>query len=432
MQFLVLTVAGWVNRHQDDLIDYLREENRVLREQLGSRPPRLTDAQRRRLAVRGHKLGRRVLTQVAGIVTPDTILRWYRKLIAKKYDGSACRGRGRPGTRREVAGLVVRMAVDNPQWGYTRIRGALSNLGHHIARTTVKRILHDHGIACSVPPPVRHQPHSTLPAMFALGLKILVPSLVYASDIYNEWGKQHDKSVWRLAKRKAVGAIVTMLVVAGLVYDHENQATAVATAQEENTELRREVAATRDEATAARNAATETQRQLRDLKRSIDTVVALYPGVTDQEALGLIVEELRGLRERSADLEDQLTGLMTYSDVAELNILGETGKAGIGIGESSALIQALDGAWKNRGGRHFARCDQDSRAKFLAAIEIHPTFPFTYYALSVCSYDAGDDTWRQYAERAVGILEHTTRIAGHHQNHDEVYEYLRSRLEQQQ
>ena len=65
LQFLVLTFAGWVNRHQDDLIDYLREENRVLREHLGPRPLRLTDAQRRRLAVRGHKLGRRVLTQVA-------------------------------------------------------------------------------------------------------------------------------------------------------------------------------------------------------------------------------------------------------------------------------------------------------------------------------------------------------------------------------
>ena len=85
LQFLVLTFAGWVNRHQDDLIDYLREENRVLREHLGPRPLRLTDAQRRRLAVRGHKLGRRDLTQVAGIVTPDTILRWYRRLIAKKY-----------------------------------------------------------------------------------------------------------------------------------------------------------------------------------------------------------------------------------------------------------------------------------------------------------------------------------------------------------
>ena len=146
LRFLILTAAGWVNRHQEDVIDYLREENRVLREQRGPRPLRLTDAQRRRLAVRGQKLGRRILAQVAGIVTPDTILRWYRRLIARKYDGSARRRRGRPITPREVADLVVRMAVENPPWGYTRIRGALANLGHDIARNTVKRILHDHGI----------------------------------------------------------------------------------------------------------------------------------------------------------------------------------------------------------------------------------------------------------------------------------------------
>ena len=146
LQFLVLTCAGWVNRHQDDLIAYLREENRVLRDHLGPRPLRRTDAQRRRRAVRGQQLGRRVLMQVAGIVTPDTILRWYRRLIAQTYDGSARRGRGRPMTRRDVAARVVRMAVEHPQWGDTRIRGALSNLGHEIARTPVKRILHDHGI----------------------------------------------------------------------------------------------------------------------------------------------------------------------------------------------------------------------------------------------------------------------------------------------
>ncbi len=146
LRFLILTAAGWVNRHQEDVIENLREENRVLREQLGPRPLRLTDAQRRRLAVRGQKLGRRILAQVAGIVTPDTILRWYRRLIARKYDGSARRRRGRPITPREVADLVVRMAVENPPWGYTRIRGALANLGHDIARNTVKRILHDHGI----------------------------------------------------------------------------------------------------------------------------------------------------------------------------------------------------------------------------------------------------------------------------------------------
>ena len=117
LQFLVLTVAGRVNRHQVDVIDYLREENRILREQLGPGPLRLTDAQRRRLAVRGRQLGRRMLMQVAGIVTPDTILRWYRRLIAQQYDGSPQRRRGRPMTLRESAGLLVRMAGQNPLWG---------------------------------------------------------------------------------------------------------------------------------------------------------------------------------------------------------------------------------------------------------------------------------------------------------------------------
>jgi putative transposase len=140
LQFLVLTMAGWLNLQQEDLIDYLREENRVLREQLAGRPLRLTDGQRRRLAVRGKRLGRQALSQVAGIVTPDTILRWYRKLIAKKYDGSAQRRRGRPMTPGEIAKLVVRMAVETPRWGYTKVRGALANLGHKIARNTIKRI----------------------------------------------------------------------------------------------------------------------------------------------------------------------------------------------------------------------------------------------------------------------------------------------------
>ena len=146
LQFLVLATAGWLTRHQQDLIDYLREENRVLREQLGSKRLRLTDEQRRRLAVRGKSLGRKALGEVAGIVTPDTILRWYRRLIAKKYDGTPHRGRGRPATSQQIAELVVGMAEENPRWGYTRIRGALANLGHEIARNTVKRILQDHGI----------------------------------------------------------------------------------------------------------------------------------------------------------------------------------------------------------------------------------------------------------------------------------------------
>ena len=107
-----------------------REENRVLREQLGHRPLRLTDAQRRRLAVRGQKLGRRILKQVAGIVTPDTILRWYRRLIATKYDGSARRRRGRPMTPRDVAEIVVRMAGENPTWGASSVRPRRTPVAH--------------------------------------------------------------------------------------------------------------------------------------------------------------------------------------------------------------------------------------------------------------------------------------------------------------
>ncbi len=146
LQFVVLAVSGWLTRRQQFAIEYLLEENRVLREQLGNRRLRLTDAQRRRLAVRGRKLERKVLDELAGLVTPDTILRWYRTLVARKYDGSKKRGRGRPATPVDLVALVVRMAEENPRWGYTRIRGELLPLGHELARSTIQKILADHGI----------------------------------------------------------------------------------------------------------------------------------------------------------------------------------------------------------------------------------------------------------------------------------------------
>ncbi len=144
--FFLLLFSGWINRQQQDVIDYLLEENRVLRAAHGSHRIRLSDDQRRRLAVKGKVLGRRRLADVAGIVTPDTILRWYRLLIANKYDGSTKRRVGRPGTKPDIVSLVVRMAQENPTWGYTRIRGGLQHLGHDIARNTIKAILQNHGI----------------------------------------------------------------------------------------------------------------------------------------------------------------------------------------------------------------------------------------------------------------------------------------------
>ena len=144
--FFLLLFSGWINRQQQDVIEYLREENRVLRAVHGSQRIRLTDDQRRRLAVKGNALGRRRLADVAGIVTPDTILRRYRLLIANKYDGSNKRRVGRPSTKPDIVSLVVRMAQENPTWGYTRIRGGLRHLGHDVARNTIKAILKNHGI----------------------------------------------------------------------------------------------------------------------------------------------------------------------------------------------------------------------------------------------------------------------------------------------
>ena len=135
-----------MNQQQQFALDYLREENRILREQLGGRRVRLNDDQRRRLAAKAKRLGRRVLEDVAGLVTPDTLMAWHRRLIAQKYDGSGNRGPGRPPTAAEIQSLVVRMAEENRDWGYRRILGALSNLGHQIARGTVANILKNHGI----------------------------------------------------------------------------------------------------------------------------------------------------------------------------------------------------------------------------------------------------------------------------------------------
>jgi putative transposase len=146
LAFFFLLFSGWVNRQQQAVIDYLLEENRVLRAAQRARRLRLTDEQRRRLAVKGKVLGRRRLASIAGIVTPDTILRWYRRLVAKKYDGSNRRRPGRPSTKPDIAALVVRLANENPTWGYTRIRGGLKRVGHDVARNTIKAILKDHGI----------------------------------------------------------------------------------------------------------------------------------------------------------------------------------------------------------------------------------------------------------------------------------------------
>jgi len=149
---ILAALLGWLEREQRDVIAFLREENRTLKAQLSGRQLQLNDEQRRRLAVLGQRLGRAVLREVATLVTPDTILRWHRELIARKWT-YARRRSGRPGVLAEIRRLVLRMATENPSWGYTRIQGALKNVGHRVARSTIASILKAEGIPPSREPP---------------------------------------------------------------------------------------------------------------------------------------------------------------------------------------------------------------------------------------------------------------------------------------
>jgi putative transposase len=147
LQLLLAKCAGWVGRQQSEVIIYLIEENRVLKEELksGGKRLRFTDDQRGRLAAKGKPLGRKVLCQIATIVTSDTIMAWHRKLIASRWTYPR-KGIGRPGVMKEVRELIVRMAEENPSWRYARIHGALKHLDHRVARSTIAKVLKEHGI----------------------------------------------------------------------------------------------------------------------------------------------------------------------------------------------------------------------------------------------------------------------------------------------
>jgi putative transposase len=151
---LLAYVTGMLNQRLLLQNEYLLAENRILRAHLPTRLL-LTDPERSTLAVIGKRLGRQGLQPVASAAKPDTILAWFRKLVAQKFDGS--RRRLYPGRRpigREITELIVRLARENSDWGYDRIAGALDNLGYRVSDQTVGNILRRFGIA---PAPKRRQ-----------------------------------------------------------------------------------------------------------------------------------------------------------------------------------------------------------------------------------------------------------------------------------
>src|SRR5215469_13240639 len=151
---LLAYVTGTVDQELLLRNEYLAAENRILKAQIKGRLL-LSQEEKATLAEIGHRLGRKALQEVAGAAQPDTILGWYRRLTANKFDGSRFRKRvGRPRVAEEIERFVVRMAKENPSWGYDRIVGALANLGHRLSDQTVGNILRRHGLS---PAPKRKQ-----------------------------------------------------------------------------------------------------------------------------------------------------------------------------------------------------------------------------------------------------------------------------------
>ena len=181
---LLAYITGSVDQELLLRNEYLVTENRLLRQQIPGRV-RLTDAERTALAEIGKKLSRQALTEVASIVTPDTILAWHRKFVAQKFDGSQQRkAPGRPPIASELEALVVRMAQENRSWGYDRIAGALQHLGYTISDQTVGNILKRHGI---LPAPERKK---TTPwkEFIRMHMAVLVATDFFTAEVWPKTG----------------------------------------------------------------------------------------------------------------------------------------------------------------------------------------------------------------------------------------------------
>ncbi|OHB56427.1 MAG: hypothetical protein A2Y12_06235 [Planctomycetes bacterium GWF2_42_9] len=146
MTMLLVMLAGWINQHQQDVIENLKTENAILKEKLGKKRIILSDEQRRKLALLAKKIGRKALDEICGVFSPETLLKWHRMLIARKYDGSKCRKYGRPQISDELRKLIIKLAKQNRGWGYPRIEGQLKYLGFKVSHSTIANILKKEGL----------------------------------------------------------------------------------------------------------------------------------------------------------------------------------------------------------------------------------------------------------------------------------------------
>jgi putative transposase len=144
---LLAYITGRLDKELQVRNEYLAAENRILRTKIKGRL-QLSDGEKRTLSEIAHRLERKALAEVAVAAKPDTILHWFRKLVACKFDGSACRQSvGRPRVEKTIEDLIVRITQENPSSGYDRMVGALANLGHIVSDQTVGNVLKRHGIS---------------------------------------------------------------------------------------------------------------------------------------------------------------------------------------------------------------------------------------------------------------------------------------------
>lgn len=283
--------------------------------------------------------------------------------------------------------------------------------------------------------------------MLVLLLKILLLLLQHVPAAWCVWREQDSGEGFQAFIKKMVAIpaalvaiAVTVIAVTILVADHRSQAAAVATAQESEAKTQQELQALRESSAEMqrnlREAISEAQRgreeAINRLQRIEDVAaetVAIVrerernPGLTVEEALSLVAGELR-------DLEDQLSGVKMYGEVAELNVLGEhqLAEGANGIGWNSPLFRAMEGTWDERDGEYRPRCSRDSLTKLSGVAERFSSFPFSHLALAMCARRVGDVRWRQHAHRATEILKHTAQIAGSHPHHAASYRLLQSYL----
>lgn len=256
-----------------------------------------------------------------------------------------------------------------------------------------------------------------------VALAVIVSASIVQLSLEHFWKDQP------IALRRRWARFLIGLVVAGAV------ATAIATwqahssAREEQSRIERMAEEQESRARSERQAISAQIEALVTLARERD------PNLSEEEALRTITTELLSLRQQTSQLEHDVLGLQRYSKVARYNVLGLTGRAGRGLTENSPIALALEGAYLTEDGsdgpNYSPRCDAQALARFANVAEAHPDFPFSHWALASCLRRSGDPEWREHASRAVEILQHTTKIAGHSDHHDQALHMLNAQLAQQ-